>query len=159
MSSFAVINLTTNKVVGQINNAYDGYDQDYLEQNKDQNLGLIPVAGNFNPIGKMLDANNELVDDPDYVPPVELAPVTPSAHAEKITMRQCRLQLLATGMLDNVDAAIAAIPNAEDAKRARIEWEYSSEVVKSSDWVKTLAAALHMTDEQLTDMFDRAALL
>lgn len=71
-----------------------------------------------------------------------------------VTMRQAKLALLQAGLLDEVDAAIAAEPT---PKAIKIEWEYASEVRR--DWVNTLgfAAMLGMTDELLDDLFVLAA--
>lgn len=73
-----------------------------------------------------------------------------------VTMRQAKLALLQAGMLDEVDAAIAAEAT---PKSIKIEWEYASEVQR--DWVNTLGLAtrLGMTDEQLDDLFVLAASL
>ena len=80
-------------------------------------------------------------------------------NAQTITMRQCRLQLLAIGLLDSVDAAIAAIPDAAQRRAAQIEWEYAATVERSSAWVQTLAGALGLTAAQLDTLFAEAAKL
>jgi len=76
-----------------------------------------------------------------------------------ITMRQCRLQLLTIGMLDDVDAAINAIPDEGQRRAAQIEWEYAAEVWRTSAWVTNLGAALGLTEAQLDDLFIQAATL
>lgn len=75
-----------------------------------------------------------------------------------ITMRQARLALHDAGLLASVSAAIDAMPE-PDKTKARIEWEYAGEVDKNSAWVASLAAALSLSDEQLTALFNGAALL
>ena len=80
-------------------------------------------------------------------------------NAQTITMRQCRLQLLTVGLLDSVDAAIAAIPDAAQRRAAQIEWEYAAVVERNSDWVQNLAGALGLTDVQLDTLFSEAAKL
>ena len=77
-----------------------------------------------------------------------------AAEPHVVTMRQAKLALLQAGLLDEVDAAIAAEPT---PKAIKIEWEYASEVRR--DWVNTLgfAAMLGMTDELLDDLFVLAA--
>lgn len=79
------------------------------------------------------------------------APV-PSA----VTMRQARLALLQAGLLDQVNAAIAAMPGVE-GEAARIEWEYAQEVRRDSPLVAGLSATLGLTEAQLDDMFRMAA--
>lgn len=73
---------------------------------------------------------------------------------EVVSMRQARLALLAASLLDDVEAAIAAAPQA-----ARIEWEYATEVHRDYGLVLTLAPALGLTDQQLDDLFVTAASL
>jgi len=79
-----------------------------------------------------------------------------AAPPKTVTMRQAKLALLQAGLLDDVDAAIAA---ESTPKSIKIEWEYASEVQR--DWVNTLglAATLGLTDEQLDDLFVLAASL
>lgn len=71
-----------------------------------------------------------------------------------VTMRQAKLALLQAGLLDDVDAVIAAEAT---PKSIKIEWEYASEVQR--DWVNTLGLAemLGLTDAQLDDLFILAA--
>lgn len=73
-----------------------------------------------------------------------------------VTMRQAKLALLQAGLLDEVDAAIAAEAT---PKAVKIEWEYASEVQR--DWVNTLGLAemLGLSDEQLDNLFILAASL
>lgn len=71
-----------------------------------------------------------------------------------VTMRQARLALLQSGMLDSVNTAVAAADEA-----AKITWEFSSEVHRNHPFVATLAAALNLTDAQLDDLFTLAATL
>lgn len=71
-----------------------------------------------------------------------------------VSMRQARLALLAAGLLDDVEAAIAAGPQA-----ARIEWEYATEVQRGYGLVLQLAPVLGLTDRQLDDLFVAAASL
>lgn len=91
--------------------------------------------------------------------PLQPAAPTPEPVPQQITMRQCRLQLLAIGLLDSVDAAIAAIPDAAQRHASQIEWEYAATVERSSAWVQTLAGALGLTAAQIDDLFREAAKL
>lgn len=77
---------------------------------------------------------------------------------QKVTMRQARLALLGAGLLDDVDAAIAALPSPQK-EAAKIEWEYSQEVQRHNGFVSVLAPALGMTDEQTDALFMEAAKL
>ena len=91
---------------------------------------------------------------PEYpVPPVQ-PPQVPAA----VTMRQARLALLGAGLLDDVDAAIDALPSPQK-EAARIEWEYSQEVQRHNGFVSALAPALGLTQEQVDALFLQAATL
>ena len=77
---------------------------------------------------------------------------------QSVTMRQARLALLSAGLLDGVEAAIAALPSPQK-EAARIEWEYSQEVQRHNGFVSVLAPALGMTDGQTDALFLAAAAL
>lgn len=75
-----------------------------------------------------------------------------------ISMRQCRLALLSAGLLDDVPAAIAALPSPEK-EVAEIEWEYAHDIVRTAPLVAALASALGLTAEQVDTLFQEAATL
>jgi hypothetical protein len=87
----------------------------------------------------------------DDTPPPKVVPLV-------VTMRQARLALLQQGLLANVDAAIETLPSPQK-EAARIEWNYSSAVVRDRQLVKMIAVALGLNDEQLDDLFILAATL
>lgn len=87
-----------------------------------------------------------------YSEPSEPASTVP----QRVTMRQARLALLAAGLLDDVEAAIAALPSpAKEA--AKIEWEYSQEVHRTHGFVAQLGPALGLDDAALDALFVAAA--
>lgn len=93
--------------------------------------------------------------------PEEIADAEARAAAEalartpkSVTMRQARLALLQSGLLGQVNAAVAAADEA-----TKITWDYSSEVHRDHPFVATLAAALKLSDSQLDDLFTLAASL
>ena len=91
-----------------------------------------------------------------YVVAVPIPPV-PTVPAS-VTMRQARLALLGAGMLQPVDAAIAAMPSpAKEA--AQIEWEFSNEVQRHNGFVEQLGPALGLTPAQVDALFVAAAKL
>lgn len=92
----------------------------------------------------------EWVNTP-YSPPPPPPPVVVYVPPA-ITMRQARLTLLAAGLLDDVEAAINALPDPQKAA-AKIEWEYSNEVQRHNGFVSVLAPALGLTEAQLDTMF------
>lgn len=72
-----------------------------------------------------------------------------------VTIRQARLALLQAGLLDDIDAAIAA---SED-RALQIEWEFVTEFRR--DWPALIAMqpALGLTDQQIDDLFTLAVTL
>lgn len=78
--------------------------------------------------------------------------------ATSVTMRQARLALLSQNKLTEVTEALSSLPEAEKTA-AEIEWEYGSEVRRTSPLVTSLAVALNLTDEELDSLFVLAATL
>lgn len=76
-----------------------------------------------------------------------------------ITMRQARLQLLALGLLDDVEEAIANISDATTKRTVQIEWEYAKDVERNSPTILLLAKAIGMDEEALDNLFIEAAKL
>lgn len=85
-------------------------------------------------------------------PPVDGVP-------QSVTMRQARLALLGAGLLDDVNAAIAAIQDTTQRRAAEIEWEYAQTVDRASPFTQQLASGLGLTSEQLDSLFTQAAAL
>lgn len=86
----------------------------------------------------------ELVDAP-------AAPVP-----DLVSMRQARLGLLNAGLLDDVEAAIITMD--EPGRTAtQIEWEYSTEVSRTSPTTAMLAGVLGLTEDQIDELFRQAA--
>ena len=77
---------------------------------------------------------------------------------KQVTMRQARLALLGAGLLSQVDAAIASLPE-PDKSAAQIDWEYAAVVQRSSGLVPAMGAALGMTEVQIDTLFVEAAKL
>lgn len=96
-------------------------------------------------------------DETGY-PVLESAPVLPPQVPASVTMRQARLALHAAGLLTGVEAAIDALPEPPRTE-ARIEWDYASEVHRSSDLISVLGSALEMSAEELDNLFFTAVTL
>lgn len=90
---------------------------------------------------------------PEPADPIPVPAIT------SVTMRQARLALLGAGLLDDVDAAIAAITDPTQRRAAEIEWEYAQTVDRDSSFTQQLAAGLNLTAEQLDALFTQAAAL
>lgn len=82
------------------------------------------------------------------------APVVVSS----VTMRQARLALLAIGKLNDVNSAINAMSE-PSRTAAQIEWNFASSVEKSSPLIQSLAPQIGISDAELTELFNAAALL
>lgn len=89
----------------------------------------------------------------------EPADPPPPVVIDRVTMRQARLALLGAGLLDQIESALAAIPDELQRRAAQIEWEYATEVARDSPWVQQLSATLGLTEEQLDGLFEAAAKL
>ena len=70
-----------------------------------------------------------------------------------ISMRQGKLHLLSLDLLDSVEAIIST------NRSWQIEWEYSSEVLRTSLLIEILKVNLQLTDDQVDDMFIAASKL
>jgi hypothetical protein len=93
----------------------------------------------------------------EYVAPPPLpSPVAPVPQT--VTMRQARLALLSYGALDDVEAAINAMPE-PDRTPARIEWDYSNEVQRYKGLVENVGSAIGLTPEATDELFRLAATL
>lgn len=73
-----------------------------------------------------------------------------------VSMRQARLALLKVGKLVAVNAAIANMAGVE-GDAARIEWEFSNEVLRHQPLVDALSPVLNMTSVQIDQLFITAA--
>jgi len=82
----------------------------------------------------------------------------PSGAPAVVDMAQARLALLQAGLLDQVQAAIDAMPGV-DGQAARIAWEYRSTVRRDSPLLQALAAQLKLSEQRLDELFTAAASL
>ncbi|MBD9455942.1 hypothetical protein IB244_31215 [Rhizobium sp. RHZ02] len=94
-------------------------------------------------------AEEELPDDNPEVLSFQNPPPPP---VEIVSARQFKLQLLASGLLDQVDAWIAS-----QSKAVQIAYEYSGTFVKSEPMLQAGFNALGFTDEQLDGFFQAAS--
>jgi hypothetical protein len=73
---------------------------------------------------------------------------------DSVSARQFKLQLLASGLLDQVDAWIASQPRA-----VQIAFEYSGSFVRGEPMMAAGFAAMGFTDQQVDTFFAAAAAL
>lgn len=83
---------------------------------------------------------------------------SPPAVARSVSMRQAQLALLDAGLLDEVEAAIAALPEPQRT-RTQIEWNRGGVVERNAPTVALLAAATGLSEAQLDTLFEQAATL
>ena len=69
-----------------------------------------------------------------------------------ITPRQLRLALLQRGLLANVETAVNALPEPQRTG-AKIEWEYSSQFLRTHPMVEAIAGALKLSPTSLDAIF------
>ncbi|SDH27839.1 hypothetical protein [Nitrosomonas sp. Nm132] len=91
----------------------------------------------------------------DFPLPEALQPEVP----QSVTMRQARLALLNIGKLNDVDAALASIPDETLRKAAQIEWEYALEVQRNHVLVQQIASSLGLGNQTLDNLFIEAGKL
>lgn len=77
-----------------------------------------------------------------------------SPIVESVSSRQFKLQLLATGLIDKVDAWIATQPRA-----VQISYEYSGTFVRNSPMMQAGFEAMGFTPAQVDQFFAAAAQL
>jgi hypothetical protein len=68
---------------------------------------------------------------------------------QSITMRQCRLALLAKDLLTVVENAIAEMND----KSITIEWEYATTIQRDNALVNSLCTQLEMSSEDIDNLF------
>ena len=83
------------------------------------------------------------------------APVVPVP--EQVTRRQAKAALLLAGLLDSVQPAIDAIPDATQRALAQLEWDESLHFERSRPILIALATALGLDSDDLDDLFRTAA--
>ena len=123
---------------------------------------LVPMAeGNrdYREVLEAIDGGTEnyptaIVLEPEFTAE-ELAQQIEDAKPKVVTMRQARLALLQSGLLQTVQDAIA---NGTD-EAMKIEWEYATEVKRDWGSLITLVTQLGITDLQLDDLFQLASTL
>jgi hypothetical protein len=99
------------------------------------------------PIGVPRFVDGEWIDEaaPDVVP-----------VPKEVTMRQARLALLQSGMLDQVEVALTQMEGVE-GQAAKIEWEYSQSVRRDKPFVLAIGQLLGLNSNALDDLFITAA--
>ena len=124
---------------------------------RDLALQLLEVEGVSVPeavVGRYRYLDGAFVAIPLLEPPIDPPPVEVPAS---VTMRQARLALLHAGLLDDVEAALAAIPEETARRAAQIEWAYAQDVERASPWVQQLTQTLGLDAAMLDELFMMAS--
>lgn len=82
-----------------------------------------------------------------------VAPIVHITIPDKITMRQARLYLLNKDLLDDVESIV------QKNKAWQIEWEYSSEILRSNQLISAIQESLQLTSTVVDEMFLEASKL
>ncbi len=88
------------------------------------------------------------------LPEYPAQPALPPTVPQEVTMRRARLALHSAGLLDAVEAAVAAASRA-----VQIEWEFAGTVNRTWPTLLALQTPLGLTDQQIDDLFTLAATL
>jgi hypothetical protein len=88
-------------------------------------------------------------------PPITVEPV----FVTSVSPRQARLALLGAGLLDKVEAAIAAISDPTERVAALTEWDYALEFRRDNALLTTIGEGLKLSEEQIDALFVAAAAL
>lgn len=130
----------------------NGQVSNIIEWDGESDLGpIVPVPI---PDGALVDIGTKY-DGAEFVPENPPEPAVPVAPTS-VTMRQARLALLAAGLLDDVQAAIDAMPS-PDREAAQIEWDYAATVDRESAFMQQMAGALNLDADMLDGLFTDAA--
>ena len=92
----------------------------------------------------------EVTEHPDAPPPPPAPPVIPQV----VSRFQARAALLLAGLLDDVEALMAA---PDTPALAKLAWADAQEFKRNSPTVQAMAAAIGLTEAQLDELFTTAA--
>jgi hypothetical protein len=89
---------------------------------------------------------------------IELAPAAPEAPVvpQEVTIWQARAILIEDDLLDDVTAALAAIPDEKARKLAQAKFEYAATVKRDDALVTEIIPALGKSEADIDAMFVRA---
>lgn len=73
-----------------------------------------------------------------------------------VSMAQARIALRRAGLLEQVEAVMAAIPDKDAREDALTAWEYSTVISRNGALVSQLAPLLGLKDEEIDSLFEAA---
>ena len=98
-------------------------------------------------------AIGDLYENGEFIRP----PTPPAPVPEVITPRQAKIALLQAGLLDDVEAAIAAIPDETTRRIAQVDWADAQEVRRDWPLLVQMAGQMGLTDTQVDELFRAGA--
>lgn len=122
-----------------------------------EEYGVYPVAETEKPqapVGFRTVLDTPVFDDVQWV---QAWKFEPAPVPSKVSMRQARLALLGADILDDVEAAFESLEDPLERKAAKIEWEYATEVQRTSPLIESLGPLLGLTEAQIDGLFHQAA--
>lgn len=114
-------------------------------------FGGVPTVFYTFPSAADYQAARAALTDADLTPP----PPVPGS----VTIRQAEQVLILAGLFDQVEPAIAAIPNARQRALMQAWWRRARDIERHHPATVGLAAALGLGDEQLDQLFITGAAL
>lgn len=126
--------------------AYDQYSQKCTEQAPE-----LTDKGTWQQVWLVTDLTGEELEEAQAR---KVADEQARREAMQITPRQCRLQLLAMSLLDDVEAAIDTM-----GASAKIEWEYALEVKRTYSLVAAMQQLFSWSDAEMDTFFVEAGKL
>lgn len=125
-------------------NQYQEYGEETLTPDPDSKTVIVTRA--------VIDWTQQQIDE------YESEQATARRADMVVTPRQARLALLQNGLLSQVDAVIASLPEPQKSI-AQTDWEYAVSIERNSPWIGQIGAALGLDDAGLDDLFTLAATL
>lgn len=104
---------------------------------------------------ELIGQHCDLTGDVPVFTPVPVVPAVPVS----VSMRQAKRALLAAGLLDQADQAIAGIADDTERRAAQIDWTSATDVRRDWPLVGSIAQALSLTDQQIDQLFVAASQL
>jgi len=147
----------------------DNPDTSFPTTFNEELLGIFSVfkvvettAPLFDPINENAEELTPIFIDGAWTQQWGVTAATPEQIAERkkalvpsvVSMRQARLALLQSGLLDSVETFMLSAPAA-----TKIEWEYATEVNRNYGLVLALAAQLNLSEEDIDNLFITAGSL
>ncbi|GKS73648.1 hypothetical protein AVME950_02150 [Acidovorax sp. SUPP950] len=127
---------------------YQLTNEGYVIRDGDTKVPTVDLPGNPNTNPDFLAYKAWLAAGGVPLPAIAGPAVVPAS----VTMRQARLALLAAGKLQLVESAIAALPDPPQTA-ARIEWDYSNEVLRHNGFVAMIGPSIGLDAAALDAIF------